>query len=53
VERVFYDSIDNARLGDMSYAAVGAGLRQSAAAVYGAGSTQAQVFDEELRRGGL
>jgi hypothetical protein len=53
VERVFYDSIDNDRLGDMSFQAVGAGLRASAASVYGAGSAQAQVFDEELRRGGL
>jgi hypothetical protein len=53
VERVFYDSIDNDRLGDMSFQQVGAGLRASAASVYGAGSTQAQVFDEELRRGGL
>lgn len=53
VERVFYDSIDNARLGDMSFTAVAGALRTSAEAVYGAGSTVSRTFDEELRRAGL
>jgi hypothetical protein len=53
VENVFYDTIDNARLGDMSFQAVAGALRTSAAAVYGEGSSVDQVFDEELRRGGL
>ena len=53
VERVFYDTIDSNRMGDMSFDAVAAGLRASAAAVYGDGSAVAQVVDEELRRGGL
>lgn len=53
VENVFYDTIDNTRLGDMSFAATAAALRTSAAAVYGEGSSVDLVFDEELRRGGL
>lgn len=53
VERVFYDTIDNRRMGDMSFAAVASGLRASAAAVYGEGSSVDQVVDEELRRAGL
>jgi hypothetical protein len=53
VEHVFYDSIDNNRLGDMSFASVAGALRTSAASVYGDGSSVAQVFDEELRRAGL
>lgn len=53
VERVFYDTIDNGRLGDMSFTAVAAALRTSAAAVYGTGSSVAQVVDQELRRAGL
>lgn len=53
VERVFYDSIDSNRLGSMSFQEVANGLRASAAAVYGEGSSVAQVFDEELRRAEL
>ncbi len=53
VENVFYDSIDNARLGDMSFQAVAGALRTSAASVYGSGSSVDRVFDEELRRAGL
>jgi Zn-dependent metalloprotease len=53
VERVFYDTIDNQRMGDMSFTAVASGLRASAAAVYGEGSSEATVVDEELRRAGL
>lgn len=53
VENVFYDSIDNARLGDMSFQATANALRTSAASVYGDGSSVDQVFDEELRRAGL
>jgi Zn-dependent metalloprotease len=53
VENVFYDSIDNQRLGDMSFNAVAGALRTSAASVYGSGSSVHQVFDEELRRAGL
>ncbi len=53
VENVFYDSIDNARLGDMSFQATAAALRTSAIAVYGQGSSVDVVFDEELRRAGL
>ncbi len=53
VENVFYDTIDNSRLGDMSFQAVAGALRTSAASVYGAGSSVDQVFDEELRRAGL
>lgn len=53
VERVFYDSIDNGRLGDMSFNAVASGLRSSAAALYGQGSSVAIVLDQELRRAGL
>ena len=53
VENVFYDTIDNARLGDMSFQAVAGALRTSAASVYGEGSAVDEVFDEELRRAGL
>lgn len=53
VERVFYDAVDNGRLGDMSFASVAAGLRASAAATFGIGSEAAVVLDEELRRAGL
>jgi Zn-dependent metalloprotease len=53
VERVFYDTIDNNRMGDMSFNAVAAGLRQSAASVYGEGSSVDVAVDEELRRAGL
>jgi Zn-dependent metalloprotease len=53
VENVFYDTIDNARLGDMSFQSVASALRTSAASVYGEGSSVDQVFDEELRRAGL
>ena len=53
VERVFYDTIDNNRMGDMSFTAVANGLRASAAAVYGEGSSVDQAVDEELRRAGL
>jgi hypothetical protein len=53
VEHVFYDSIDNNRLGDQSFAAVAAGLRTSANSLYGQGSTEAQTVDQELRRAGL
>jgi hypothetical protein len=53
VEHVFYDAIDGHRLGDMSFQSVANGLRASAAADYGAGSSQALIVDEELRRAGL
>jgi hypothetical protein len=53
VEQVYYESIDNNRLGDMSFATVAGALRTSAASVYGDGSSVAQAFDEELRRAGL
>lgn len=53
VERVFYDSIDNARLGDMTFTAVAGALRTSADTVYGSGSAVSRTFDEELRRAGL
>jgi len=53
VERVFYDTIDNGRLGDMSFAAVAGGLRAAATTLYGTSSVQYQVLDEELKRGQL
>ena len=53
VERVFYDTIDDNRLGDMSFTAVAEGLRASAAAEFGDSSKEYAVVDEELRRGGL
>jgi Zn-dependent metalloprotease len=53
VERVFYDTIDRNRLGDMSFDAVAGALRTSATALYGDGSVQATAFDQELARGGM
>jgi Zn-dependent metalloprotease len=53
VERVFYDTIDRNRLGDMSFDAVAGALRTSATSIFGDGSVQATAFDQELARGGM
>lgn len=53
IEQVFYHTVDNNWLGDMSFASVAAGLRYSAADLYGQGSDVARIVDEELQRGGM
>lgn len=53
VEQVFYDTIDNDRMGDMSFTSVAQALRTSATSLYGDGSAVAAAFDAELRAAGL
>lgn len=53
VEQVFYHTIQDHRLGTLSFADTAAGLRASASSIFGAQSNEAQVVDEELRRAGL
>lgn len=53
VEQVFYDTIDNNRLGDMSFNAVAGALRSSAQTLFGPGSEVSIAFDEELQRAGV
>lgn len=53
VERIFYDSIVNGQLGDMSFASVANSLRTSAASIYGSNSREYQALNQELSRAGL
>ncbi len=53
VEHVFYDAINDHRVGDMSFQRVANGLRAAASARYGSSSPMTMALDEELKRAGV
>lgn len=53
VESLFYAAITGGRLGSLSFGETATALRAAATQTWGAGSANARIVDEELRRGGM